>query len=151
MKISGLPIFIIGSIVNTIPGTNNIPVFFLPTCETNGVSWNSKPIPWPPNSLTTEYPFDSAWVWTASAISPRKPQGFADSKPLSKHSYATLTSFSKSGWTVPILNIQEASEKYPLYIVETSTFIISPSSKITSSLGIPWHTSSFKEVQTLFG
>ena len=37
------------------------------------------------------------------------------------------------------------------YIVDTSTFIISPSFNTLSGLGIPWHISSFIDVHTLLG
>ena len=55
----------IGSMVIIIPGTSTIPVPFLPTCATNGSSWNSMPTPWPPNSLTTLYPLDVAYFCIA--------------------------------------------------------------------------------------
>ncbi|MNI80914.1 hypothetical protein D3C73_1374820 [compost metagenome] len=73
-------------------------------------------------------------------MSPRKFHGFTCSNPLFTHSLTTLTNFSASSFTSPIQNILEESEKYPLYIVETSTLIISPFLSSTSFDGIPWHT-----------
>ena len=51
---------IIGSMVNTMPGTNSLPVPLRPKWHTSGSSWNSKPTPCPHKSRTTEKPFFSA-------------------------------------------------------------------------------------------
>ena len=137
--------------MNIIPGTNSISDPLGVTKLTNGSSWNSSPIPCPPISSTTEYPFSWAWVLIASAISPRCPHGFAAARPSSRHSSVTFTRRSARSDTCPILNIRDASEKYPLRIVDTSTLMMSPSCKMIFLSGIPWQISLLIEVHTLFG
>ena len=47
-----VPMFIIGSMVNTMPGTSSMPVPLCPKCITSGSSWNLMPTPWPQRSRT---------------------------------------------------------------------------------------------------
>ena len=84
-------------------------------------------------------------------MSPRYPQGFTAASPRWTDSFVTSTSFLRSDDTSPIMNMREESEKYPLRMVEQSTLTMSPSLSTSSSLGMPWHTTSLMEVQTLLG
>ena len=49
-----------GSMVNVSPGASTMPVPAWATWLTNGSSWKSRPMPWPPNSRTTVNPHDWA-------------------------------------------------------------------------------------------
>ena len=73
------------------------------------------------------------------------------STPISRAFFVSSTSFFHAGSTFPSMNILDESPKYPLYSVVQSILTISPSWRIMSSLGMPWHTTSFTDIHTLLG
>ena len=99
-----------GSMVNTRPGTSTMPVPGSDTWLTNGSSWKSKPMPWPPNSRTTEKPCAFAYAFTAAPTSPSSPHGSMAARPASMAFFVSSTRRCRSGDTAPMQNMRDESE-----------------------------------------
>ena len=121
IKTCQVPMLIIGSIVNTIPGTRSIPVPFRPKWQTSGSSWNSNPTPRPHKSRTTEYPFFSAWRWMARADITDKTERFrrlhTDFKTLFRHPHQLFLfrgrfTYNKHTGSIRVIPVQDSRNIY---------------------------------------